>query len=135
LPYEFVYNQFASDVKITPPTTIAVSGIGGVIGAILVLRYVTNKYFNFITTKEVINADEKSQLYLARYALEELKKKYNSQVITIELNEFEKIKLLLQNGGIYISGLPYEITIQMAQLAGFGRLWHYSSIQRKFYVF
>jgi len=135
LPYEFVYSRVASDVKITPPTTIAVSGMGGVIGAILVLRYVANKYFNFITTKEVLNADEKSPLYLTNYALELLKKKYNAQVITLELNEFEKIKLLLSQGGVYISGLPYEITIQFAQLAGFGRLWHYSPMQRKFYVF
>ena len=89
----------------------------------------------FITTKEIINADEKSPLFLAKYALELLKKKYNAQIITIELDEFEKMKLLLQDGGIYISGLPYEITIQIAQLAGFGRLWHYSPIQRKFYVF
>jgi hypothetical protein len=136
LPYEFVYSKVATDVKITPPTTIAVSGTGGIIGAILVLRYVTNiKYLNFITTKEVLNANDESPLSLSKYALELLKKKYNAQVIAIELNEFEKMKLLLQNGGIYISGLPYEITIQIAQLAGFGRLWHYSPIQRKFYVF
>ncbi|MFP3234806.1 MAG: hypothetical protein RXR08_14580 [Sulfolobaceae archaeon] len=134
LPYEFVYSSIATDVKITPPTTIAVSGTGGVIGAILVLRYA--KYLNFITTKEVINADEKSPLFLAKYALELLSKKYNdTEVVTIELNEFEKIKLLLQHGGIYISGLPYELTIQISQLSGFGRLWHYSPLQRKFFVF
>jgi len=133
IPYEFVYSQFAS-VKISPPTTIAISGIGGIIGAILVLRYMSAvKYF--ITTKEVINADEKSPLYLSKYALELLKKKYNAQVELIELNEFEKIKLLLRQGGIYISGLPYEVVIQLSQLAGFGKLWHYSPIHKKFYVF
>jgi len=138
LPYEFVYSKVATDVKITPPTTIAVSGTGGVIGAILVLRYVANiKYFNFITTKEVLNAnDDKSPLYLSRYALELLKKKYNdAQIITIDLGEFEKIKILLSQGGIYISGLPYEIIVEVAQLAGFGRLWHFSPIHQKFYVF
>jgi len=134
LPYEFVYSQVASDIKIFPPTSIAVSGVGGVIGAILAMKYAKGN-IRFITTKEIINADEKSPLFLAKYALELLKKKYNAQIITIELDEFEKMKLLLQDGGIYISGLPYEITIQIAQLAGFGRLWHYSPIQRKFYVF
>jgi hypothetical protein len=134
LPYEFVYSQVASDMKIFPPTSIAVSGVGGVIGAILAMKYAKGD-IRFITTKEIINADEKSPLFLAKYALELLKKKYNAQVITIELNEFEKIKLLLSQGGVYISGLPYEITIQFAQLAGFGRLWHFSPIQRKFYVF
>ncbi len=135
LPVEFVYSQVATDVKISPPTSVAISGVGGVIGAILVLRYTTDiKYF--ITTKEVLNADEKTPLYLSRHALELLSKRYDStEVITIELNEFEKIKLLLKQGGIYISGLPYEITIQFAQLAGFGRLWHFSNISRKFYVF
>jgi hypothetical protein len=135
LPYEFVYSSIATDVKIIPPTTIAISGTGGVIGAILVLRYANTKYLNFVTTKEVVNASEESPLYLSKYALELLKKRYNAQTITIELNEFEKIKLLLSQGGIYISGLPYEITIQFAQLAGFGRLWHFSNINRKFYVF
>ena len=134
LPYEFVYSQVASDIKIFPPTSIAVSGVGGVIGAILAMKYAKGN-IRFITTKEIINADEKSPLFLAKYALELLKKKYNAQIITIELNEFEKIKLLLSQGGIYISGLPYEITIQTAQLAGFGRLWHFSNINRKFYVF
>ena len=135
LPYEFVYSSIVTDIKITPPTTIAVSGTGGVIGAILVLRYANTKYLNFVTTKEVQNASEESPLYLSKYALELLKKKFNAQVITIELNEFEKIKLLLSQGGIYISGLPYEITIQTAQLAGFRRLWHFSNLNRKFYVF
>jgi len=135
LPYEFVYSKVATDVKVFPPASVAVSGVGGVIGAILVLRYVTNRYLNFLTTKEVLNADEKSPLYLSRYTLELLKQKYNAQIITIELNEFEKIKLLLSQGGIYISGLPNEIIVQIAQLAGFGRLWHYSPIKQKFYVF
>jgi len=135
LPYEFVYSSIATDIKITPPTTIAVSGTGGVIGAILVLRYANTKYLNFITTKEVQNASEESPLYLSKYALELLKKKFNAQVITIELNEFEKIKLLLSQGGIYVSGLPYELTIQISQLAGFGRLWHFSPVHRKFFVF
>ena len=134
IPYEFVYSQFASDVKISLPTTIAISGIGGIIGAILVLRY-SGAVKYFITTKEVINADEKSPLYLSKYALELLKEKYNAQVELIELNEFEKIKLLLRQGGIYISGLPYEVVIQLSQLAGFGKLWHYSPIHKKFYVF
>jgi len=134
LPYEFVYSQVDSNMKIFPPTSIAISGVGGVIGAILAMKYAKGN-IRFITTKEVINADEKSPLFLSNYALELLKKKYNAQVITLELNEFEKIKLLLSQGGVYISGLPYEITIQFAQLAGFGRLWHYSPIQRKFYVF
>jgi hypothetical protein len=135
LPYEFVYSSIATDVKITPPTTIAVSGAGGIIGAILVLRHtISLKYF--VTTKEVVNADEKSPLFLAKYALELLNKRYDSvEVITIELNEFEKIKLLLSKGGIYVSGLPYEVTIELAQLAGFGRLWHFSPVQRKFFVF
>jgi hypothetical protein len=135
LPYEFVYSQIATDVKISYPYTVAVSGTGGIIGAILVLRYATNiKYF--ATTKEVLNADEKSPLYLSRYALELLNKRYSSaEVITIELNEFEKIKMLLGYGGVYVSGLPYELVIQIAQLAGFGRLWHFSPVQRKFFVF
>ena len=134
IPYEFVYSQFASGVKISPPTTIAISGVGGVIGAILVLRH-TGGVKYFITTKEVLDADEKSQLYLSRYALERLSKIYQSEVITLKLGEFETIKLLLQQGGIYISGLPYEIVIQIAQLAGFGKLWHYSPIHKKFFIF
>jgi len=135
IPVEFVYNQLVTDVKISSPASVAVSGVGGVIGAILVLRHTMSlKYF--ITTKEVLGANEKSPLFLAKYALELLSKKYNDiEVITIELNEFEKIKLLLQYGGVYISGLPYEITIQVAQLAGFGRLWHFSPVQQKFFVF
>ena len=134
-PVEFVYNQLVTDVKISPPSSVAISGAGGIVGAILVLRRTMSlKYF--ITTKEVLSADQKSPLFLARYALELLSKKYdNTQVITIELNEFEKIKLLLKQGGVYISGLPYELVVQLGQLAGFGRLWHYSPIQRKFYVF
>lgn len=135
MPVEFVYNQLVTDIKISPPASIAISGAGGIIGAILVLRHtISLKYF--ITTKEVLSADEKSPLFLAKYALELLSKKYNdTEVITIELNEFEKIKLLLSHGGIYISGLPYEITVQVSQLAGFGRLWHFSPVKQKFYVF
>lgn len=135
VPVEFVYNQLVTDARISSPASVAVSGAGGIIGAILVLRHtISLKYF--ITTKEVLSADEKSQLFLAKYALELLSKKYNdTEVITIELNEFEKIKLLLKQGGVYISGLPYELVVQLSQLAGFGRLWHYSSMQRKFYVF
>jgi hypothetical protein len=83
----------------------------------------------------VLDADEKSQLYLSRYALERLSKIYQSEVITLKLGEFETIKLLLQQGGIYISGLPYELVIQISQLAGFGKLWHYSPIHKKFFVF
>jgi len=135
VPFEFVYSQVDSNMKIFPPTSIAVSGVGGVIGAILVMKYAKGN-IRFITTKEVINADEKSPLFLSRYALELLKKKYShAQIITIDLGEFEKIKMLLSQGGIYISGLPYEIVVEVAQLAGFGRLWHYSPIHRKFYVF
>jgi hypothetical protein len=137
IPYEFIYSKFdiASDVKVFPPATIAISGVGGVLGAILVLRYASNiKYF--VTTREVLNASEKSPLFLANYALELLSKKYASaEVITLELNEFDKIKLLLQHGGFYISGLPYELAIQLSQLAGFGRLWHFSPIKQKFFVF
>ena len=135
IPYEFIYNQFASDVKVFHPASIAVSGTGGVIGSVLALRHARAvKYF--VTTQEVLNSNEKSPLFLAKYALELLSKKYSDvEVITIELNDFEKIKLLLSYGGIYISGLPYEITILISQLAGFGRLWHFSNISRKFYVF
>jgi len=135
IPYEFIYNQFASDVKVFHPASIAVSGTGGVIGSVLALRHARAvKYF--VTTQEVLNSNEKSPLFLAKYALELLSKKYSDvEVITIELNDFEKIKLLLSQGGIYVSGLPYELIIQIAQLAGFGRLWHFSSIQRKFFVF
>jgi len=134
IPYEFVYNKIITDVKIFPPTSVAISGVGGVIGAILVLRHTTTvKYF--VTTQEVLDADEKSPLYLSKYTLERLSKIIDAEVVVLKLNEFEKIKLLLQQGGIYISGLPYEITIQIAQLAGFGRLWHYSPINKKFYVF
>jgi len=135
LPYEFVYSKVATDVKVFPPATVAISGAGGIIGAILVLRHTTSlKYF--VTTKEVVNADEKSPLFLAKYALELLSKKYNdTEVVTLDLNEFEKIKMLLQHGGSYISGLPYELVVQLSQLAGFGRLWHFSNINRKFYVF
>jgi hypothetical protein len=135
IPYEFIYNQFASDVKVFHPASIAVSGTGGVIGSVLALRHARAvKYF--ITTQEVLNSNEKSPLFLAKYALELLSKKYSDvEVITLELNEFEKIKMLLSYGGIYVSGLPYEITIEIAQLSGFGRLWHYSPINKKFYVF
>jgi len=134
LSYEFVYSK-ATDIKIFPPTSVAISGVGGVIGAILALRHATNiKYF--ITTNEVLNADEKSTLFLARYAIESLEKKHSdAQIITIDLGEFEKIKMLLSKGGIYISGLPNEIIVEIAQLAGFGRLWHFSPIHRKFYIF
>jgi len=133
LPYGFVYDQFAG-VKVSPPTAIAISGVGGIIGAVLVLKHSTNiKYF--VTTEDVINSSESSPLFLAKYALERLSKTIDAEVIVLKLNEFEKIKLLLQYGGIYISGLPYELVIQISQLAGFGRLWHYSPIQRKFYVF
>jgi len=135
LPFEFIYSKVVSDMKISPPTSIAVSGTGGIIGAVLAMKYAKGN-IRFITTKEVINADEKTPLYLSRYALELLKKKYNdTQIITIDLGEFEKIKLLLSEGGIYVSGLPYEITIEICQLAGFGRIWHFSNISRKFYVF
>jgi len=134
MPVEFVYNQLVTDIKIFPPASVAVSGAGGVIGAILALRHsISLKYF--VTTQEVLDADEKSPLFLAKYALERLSKTLDAEVVILKLNEFEKIKLLLQQGGIYISGLPYEVTIQIAQLAGFGRLWHFSPIQRKFYVF
>ncbi len=135
VPVEFVYNKLVTDTKIFSPASVAVSGAGGIIGAILVLRYTSNiKYL--VTTKEVLNADEKSPLYLPRYALDLLSKKHsNIEVITLELNEFEKIKMLLSYGGIYVSGLPYEITIQVSQLAGFGRLWHFSPVHRKFFVF
>lgn len=134
LPYEFVYSKVAMDVKIIPPATIAISGTGGIIGSVLVLRHTTDiKYF--ATTQEVLDANEKSPLYLSRYALERLSKIIDAEVIILKLNEFEKIKLLLQHGGIYISGLPYELVIQISQLAGFGRLWHYSPLQQKFYVF
>ena len=135
VPVEFVYNKLVTDTKIFSPASVAVSGAGGIIGAILVLRHtISLKYF--ITTKEVLNADEKSPLYLSRYALELLSKKYSdTEVITIDLGEFEKIKMLLSYGGIYVSGLPYELTVQIAQLAGFGRLWHFSPMQRKFFVF
>jgi hypothetical protein len=131
LPYEFVYKAFTD--KIYYPTAIAVSGARGVIGAILSLKYASSS-ITFITTEEVL-ANQNSQLYLAKYALEKLSKIYqNAEIIVLKLNEFDKIKTLLR-GGIYISGLPYEITIQIAQLAGFGKLWHFSNIQRKFYVF
>jgi hypothetical protein len=133
IPYEFVY-QFASDVKISYPHSIAISGIGGIIGAILSIKYTDNVTY-FVTTEEVINATESSPLFLARYSLEKLSKIYQSEVIILKLNEFEKIKLLIKEGGIYVSGLPYELVIEVAQLAGFGRLWHYSAIQRKFFVF
>jgi hypothetical protein len=135
IPYEFVYRKVATDIKIFPPTSVAISGVGGVIGAVLALRHATNiKYF--ITTNEVLNADEKSTLFLARYAIESLEKKHNdAQIITIDLGEFEKIKMLLSKGGIYISGLPNELIVEIAQLAGFGRLWHFSPIHRKFYIF
>jgi hypothetical protein len=135
MPVEFVYNQLVTDIKIFPPTSIAVSGVGGVIGAVLAFRHAINIRY-LITTKEVLNSDEKSPLFLARYAIESLEKKYrDAQIITIDLGEFEKIKILLSQGGVYVSGLPYEIAIEIAQLAGFGRLWHFSNINRKFYVF
>ena len=136
IPYEFVYSQLdiASDVKVSPPNTIAVSGIGGVIGSILALRH-TRAVKYFVTTQEVLNSNEKSPLYLSKYALERLSEIIDAEVITLKLNEFEKIKLLLKEGGIYISGLPYELTVQISQLSGFGRLWHFSPLQQKFYVF
>jgi len=135
LPHEFVYSQVATDVKISYPHSIAISGVGGIIGAVLSIKYTDNISY-FVTTEEVINATENSPLFLARFSLEKLSKIYqNTEVIILKLNEFEKIKLLLSQGGVYISGLPYEITIQIAQLAGFGRLWHFSPIQQKFFVF
>jgi len=132
LPYDFVYGAYTG--KIYYPTAIAVSGAGGVIGAILSLKYASSS-ITFITTEEVLDASQNSPLYLAKYALEKLQKIFPSEVIVIKLNEFDKIKMLLREGGIYISGLPYEITIQIAQLAGFGKLWHFSNIHKKFYVF
>jgi len=134
LPYGFVYDQFAG-VKVSPPTAIAISGVGGIIGAVLVLKHSTKNIKYFVTTEDVINSSESSPLFLAKYALERLSKTIDAEVIVLKLNEFEKIKLLLQYGGIYVSGLPYELVIQISQLAGFGRLWHFSPIQRKFYVF
>jgi hypothetical protein len=135
IPVEFVYSKVSTDVKISNPTSIAISGVGGVIGAILALRY-TREVRYFVTTQEVLNANEKSPLFLAKYALELLEKKHSyAQIITIDLGEFEKIKVLLSNGGVYVSGLPYEVVIQVAQLAGFGRLWHFSPIKQRFYVF
>jgi hypothetical protein len=133
LPYESVYKAFTD--KIYYPKAIAVSGAGGVIGAILSLKYASSPSIIFITTEDVINASQGSPLFLAKYSLEKLSKIYQSEVITLKLGEFDKIKLLLQQGGIYISGLPYELVIQISQLAGFGKLWHFSNIQRKFYVF
>ena len=136
MPVEFVYNQLITDIKFFPPTSITVSGVGGVIGSVLALKYAREGVKYFITTQEVLDADEKSPLYLSKYTLERLSEIYHgAEVIVLKLNEFEKIKLLLQYGGIYISGLPYELVIQISQLAGFGRLWHFSPIQRKFYVF
>ena len=134
VPTEFVYNQLVTDVKILPPASIAVSGAGGVIGAFLALKY-ARQVVNFVTTQEVLDANEKSPLYLSKYALERLSKTVDAQIIILKLNEFEKIKLLLKEGGFYISGLPNEIIIEIAQLAGFGRLWHFSPINKKFYVF
>ena len=134
LPYGFVYDQFAG-VKVSPPTAIAISGVGGIIGAVLVLKHSTKNIKYFVTTEDVINSSESSPLFLAKYALERLSKTIDAEVIVLKLNEFEKIKLLLQYGGIYVSGLPYELVIQISQLAGFGRLWHFSPLQRKFYVF
>ena len=135
VPVEFVY-QFASNVKISYPRSIAISGIGAVVGSILALRYAKEGIRYFITTQEVLDANEKSPLYLSKYALESLTKIYQSaDVVTLNLGEFEKIKLLLSEGGIYISGLPYELTVQISQLAGFGRLWHFSPIKQKLYVF
>jgi len=136
MPVEFVYNRLITDIKFFPPTSIAVSGVGGVIGSVLALKYAREGVKYFITTQEVLDADEKSPLYLSKYTLERLSEIYHgAEVIVLKLNEFEKIKLLLQQGGIYISGLPYEVAVQIAQLAGFGRLWHFSNISRKFYVF
>ena len=135
VPVEFVYAQFGMDVKISYPHSVAISGIGGIIGAILSIKH-TDEISYFVTTEEVLNATENSPLFLAKYSLEKLSKIYQSaEVVILKLNEFEKIKLLLQHGGIYISGLPYELTIQVAQLAGFGRLWHFSPVKQKFYVF
>ena len=128
-----VYSQF--NVKPRPPSSFAVSGAGGVIGAMLALRHAKEVRY-FITTEEVVKADSKSPLYVARYALEKLKAIYqNAEVVTIKLGEFDKIKAILSSGGVYVSGLPYEIAIQLAQLAGFGKLWHFSPVHKVFYVF
>jgi hypothetical protein len=133
LPYEFVYKQFSD--KIYYPEAIAISGSGGVIGAILSTKYAYNNISYFITTEDVIKATQNSPLFLAKYALEKLSKIYqNAEVIILRINDFDKIKMLLK-GGIYISGLPYEIVVQLAQLAGFGKLWHYSPFYKKFYIF
>jgi len=133
LPYEFVYKAYTD--RIYYPKAIAISGAGGVIGAILSTKYSDNISY-FITTEDIINASQNSPLFLAKYALEKLSKTYpNAEVIALGLNEFDKIKTLLREGGIYISGLPYEIVIQLSQLAGFGKLWHFSNIHKKFYIF
>mgnify|MGYP001770689762 CR=1 FL=1 len=128
-----VYSQF--NVKPKPPATIAVSGAGGVIGALLALKHTDNvKYF--LTTEEVLKANDKSPLYLAKYAIEKLKSIYPSaEVVTLKLGEFDKIKAILSSGGVYVSGLPYEVVIQISQLAGFGKLWHFAPLQKVFYVF
>ncbi len=129
IPIESVYNY-----RIFPPRSIAVSGVGGVIGAILALKNADEvKYF--ITTEEVMNADEKNPLYLSKYTLDKLQNIYAARVVQIKLNDFNTIKSLLRSGGIYISGLPYEVAVQIAQLAGFGKIWHFSNINKKFYVF
>jgi hypothetical protein len=133
LPYEFVYKQFSD--KIYYPEAIAISGTGGIIGAVLSTKYAYNNISYFITTEDVIKASQNSPLFLAKYALEKLSKIYHAEVIILRLNDFDKIKMLLKTGGIYISGLPYEVVVQLAQLAGFGKLWHYSPIHKKFYVF
>ncbi|MFP3226928.1 MAG: hypothetical protein RXQ80_08440 [Sulfolobaceae archaeon] len=133
LPYEFVYKQFSD--KVYSPEAIAISGSGGVIGAILSIKYANNISY-FITTEDVLKATQTSPLFLAKYALDKLSKIYpNTDIIVLRINDFDKIKMLLKTGGIYISGLPYEIIIQISQLAGFGKLWHYSPTYKKFYVF
>ncbi|AON96445.1 structural protein [Acidianus two-tailed virus 2] len=138
VPYEFMYSEFSPASKIYQPTTIAVSGVGGIIGALLALKralqYGGPKYY--VTTEEVIKAsDPKSPLYLANYALNRLLQVYPAQVVTIKPDDFDKIKTLLSSGGVYISGLPNETLIPISQLSGFGRIWHYSPIQKKFFVF
>ena len=128
-----VYSQF--NVRARPPSTIAISGAGGIIGALLALKH-TNDVKYFLTTEEVLSSNEKSPLYLAKYAIEKLKMIYpNTEVVTLKLGEFDKIKAILSSGGVYVSGLPYEVVIQISQLAGFGKLWHFAPLQKVFYVF
>ncbi len=128
------YTVISPAAKVYPPRAIAVSGVNAIIASVLATRH-SDVVSYIITTDEVLNAHDGSPLYLANYAARRLAEKFNAELLTLHVGEYDKLKTLLSAGGIFVSGLPYELAIFISQLAGFGKIWHYSPTHRKFLVF